>query len=540
MVKRDDTLRMHRRRFLGSSLAAAAGGGLLLAGCGGGDDEDDAERQSTPQGTPSGEPKRGGTLHTYTQTPILTLDPNDILGMAAAPFFYSYLVHMTDWQGTVGDLAKSWEVVDDLHWTFNLREDARFADIDPANGRPLTSEDIRYSLDQESMPGASPVWKTAYTGRESPDPRTLVIHTKEPEAYLLGNMSSSLLAVVPREAVEKFGDLKSSALGSGPFILESWGRDEGLRVSRNPTYYHDFPYVDGIDLKVMADDSLIQAAFRSNAIDYYDAPDRVSADAMKNIQGVSLQTYLERTFSVLLLNGTRIAEFKDQRVREAVDLALDRKTIAERLYFGEAELAGPVPPVFDSALPADEIEQAYRTDVEKAKSLLSAAGVEGLRFQLLFSTSKSLYSDMASVIQANLRRVGVEVEMRPMELGSYLGAFYGGDHEAALFDHGPYMADDIPVQGHHSHGYLRTDAFYMGVDDPETDSTLDQIQHTIDRDKRMSMIQQVQRRVLERHGPTLALLQPRGYWCAYDYLKGYVPTAYGFGMYKYDVWIDKG
>lgn len=537
MVKQDDTVRMHRRRFLATSLAAAAGGGLLLAGCGGGHE---AEKPPTTRGTPSREPKRGGTLRTYTETPILSLDPNDILGMATAPFFYSYLVHVTDWQGTVGDLAKSWEVVDDLHWTFNLREDARFADIDPANGRPLTSEDIRYSLERvESMPGASPVWKTAYAGRESPDARTLVIHTKEPEGYLLDNMGSPLLAVVPREAVEKFGDLKSNALGSGPFGLKSWGRDEGLQVSRNPTYYRDFPYVDGVSLKTMADDSSLQAAFRSNSIDYYDAPDRVSADAVKNIQGVNLQTYLERTFSVLLLNGTRIVEFKDQRVREAVDLALDRKTIAEKLYFGDAELAGPVPPVFDSALPADEIEQAYRTDVEKAKSLLSAAGVEGLKFQLLFSTSQSLYSDMASVIQANLRRVGVEVEMRPMEYGSYLATFFGGDYEAALYDHGPYLADDIPVQSHHSHGYLRTDAFYMGVDDPEADSTLDQIQHTIDRDERMSMIQQVQRRVLERHGPTLALLQPRGFWCAYDYIKGYEATAYGFGMYKYDIWIDK-
>ena len=528
---------MHRRRFLASSLAAAAGGGLLLAGCGGGDE---AEKSPTTRGTPSREPKRGGTIRAYSQTPVLTLDPNDILGMATAPYFYSYLIHATDWQGAVGDLAKSWEVVDDLHWTFNLREDARFADIDPANGRPVTSEDIRYSYDRvESMPGASPEWARAYTGRESPDAHTLIIHTKNPEGYMLDNMGSPLLAVVPREAVEKFGDLKSNALGSGPFVLKSWGRDEGLQVSRNPTYYRDFPYIDGVSLKIMADDSSLQAAFRSNSIDYYDAPDKVSADAVKNIQGVNLQTYRDRTYSTFMLNGTRIQGFKDQRVREAVDRALDRKAMIERLYFGSAELAGPVPPVFDSALPADEIEQAYQTDVEKAKSLLSAAGVEGLKFQLLFSTSKTLYSDMASVIKADLDKAGIEVELRGMEYGSYLGALLGGNFEAVLYEHPPYLADDIPIQSHHSHNYLRVDALYMGVDDPEVDRTLDQIHRTIDRDERIGMIQQVQRRVLERHGPTLVLCQPQGYWCAYDYIKGYEATSYGFGMYKYDFWIDK-
>ena len=50
----------------------------------------------------------------------------------------------------------------------------------------------------------------------------------------------------------------------------------------------------------------------------------------------------------------------------------------------------------------------------------------------------------------------------------------------------------------------------------------------------------MQRKILARHGPTLVLYEPYGYWVAYDYIKGYKPTAYGFGMFKYDYWIDKG
>ena len=69
---------------------------------------------------------------------------------------------------------------------------------------------------------------------------------------------------------------------------------------------------------------------------------------------------------------------------------------------------------------------------------------------------------------------------------------------------------------------------------------IEQIDGTIDEQARIKLEQDVQRLVLKRHGPTLTLYEPYGYWAAYDFLKGYTPTSYGFGLYKYDFWIDKG
>ncbi|MGB6836219.1 MAG: ABC transporter substrate-binding protein [Dehalococcoidia bacterium] len=531
--------RLSRRRFLGGTLAAGAGAaGLALAACGGGEEEGEGTPQAVE--TVEGEPKRGGIIRSPTTASILSLDPHTTEGVLLAAGFYSYVVHVTDWQGNVGDLAESWEIVDELDWIFKIRGDVRFQDIPPVNGRELTAQDIPASIDRlRSLPGASQQWELWTDKYEAPDARTFTFRTSKPYGYLLMTLGSPLTAIIPVEAAEHFGDLKSHAIGSGPFMLKRHSRDEGVDMVRNPNYYHEFPYIDGSSIKVLPDQASIQAAFRAGTLDVYDAPNRLQADAVSGVSGTSVQSYLERTYSVFVLNGARVEAFKDERVREAVDLALDRKAMIDKLHFGDAELAGPVGPLWDSTLPPEEIEAAYQRDVEKARQLLSAAGAEDLRFKLSFASYQD-NPDRAAIIKENLAEAGINVELQAGELGTWLADLLGGNFETTSFGHLPYLSDDIQLQSHHTYGFSRNEESFLGVEDPEVDATLEKIHETIDDDDRIKLAQDVQRLILKRHGPTLVLYQPYGYWVAYDYIKGYTPTAYGLGLYKYDYWIDKG
>ncbi len=528
--------RLSRRGFLGGALAAT---GLAIAGCGGGEDE----ASGTPQPVETSEtlPKRGGTVHLASLTPVLSLDPHTTEGVSVATYFYSYVVHVTDWQGNVGDLAESWEIVDELNWIFKLRPGVRFHDVPPANGREVVAEDIVYSIERiRSLPGAFEQWKDWTDKHEAPDDGTYIYRTSKPYGYMLMTLGSPLSAIVPREAVEEFGDLKSHAIGSGPFTLDNYARDEGLEVVRNPNYYRpDIPYIDGTNIRVLPDDSSVQVAYRAGSIDVYNADNKLKADTVRDVGGTSVRSYLGRPYAVFVLNAARVEAFKDERVREAVDIALDRKAMIDKLYFGGAELAGPVGPVWDTALPPEEIEQAYQRDVAKAKQLLSAAGAEDLRFTLSFGNISN-WADRAAIMKDNLAEVGITVDLRPGEIGSWLADMLGGNFETTSYSHLAYLSDEIQLQSHHTYGWGRTEASYLGIEDAEVDSRLDQIQETIDDEERIRLSQEVQRLVLKRHGPTLVLFQPYGYWCAYNYLKGYTPTAYGFGLYKYDYWIDKG
>jgi peptide/nickel transport system substrate-binding protein len=526
-----------RRRFLGGALATTAG--LALAGCGGGGDEE-GKKTAQPTGAAGGEPKRGGTLRYSVPGPFLSLDPQTPQGVTAAPYFYSYVVHDTDWEGAVGDLAESWEVPDQLSWIFKIRSDVRFQDVAPANGRALDARDIIKSLDRgRALPGA-PDWSDWLDHYEAPDPNTFEIVSTKPFFAVLGGLGSPITAIVPVEAAEQFGDLKSQVVGSGPFMMSKYDANNELQMVRNPTYYHEFPYVDGQNVKVLADDALAQAAFRAGQLDVYNAATKPKADSVSDVKGASTQKYLSRVYLTLVLNGMKIEAFKDERVREAVDLALDRKQMIAKICFGDGELAGPIPPSGGKlALPKEEIEAAYQRDVAKAKSLLSAAGAEGLHFTLDFSSSPE-HADLASIVKGNLAQAGITADLAAQEAGTWTSHFFGGDFQASLFQQLPYLGADFSLQFHHSHGYSRSDAFYYGVDDPEVDGLLEDAMGVLDEQKRIDMWWSAQRLILKRHGPMLTLYQPYGYWVAMDFIKGYTPTAYGFGLYKYDYWIDKG
>ncbi len=211
----------------------------------------------------------------------------------------------------------------------------------------------------------------------------------------------------------------------------------------------------------------------------------------------------------------------------------------ERLHFGDGELAGPIPPLWNSSLPKEEVEKAYTRDVEKAKQLLSAAGQENLTFPLSFASYQN-NPDRAAIIQQNLAEAGINVELKAGELSTWLTSLLSSDFDATTFQHLRYLSDYIQINSHHSRGWARNDLGYLGVDDNEVDAALDQINGTIDEQERIRLEQEVQRKILARHGPTLLLYEPYGYWVAYDFLKGYTATSYGFGLYKYDYWIDKG
>jgi len=526
--------KLSRRKFLGG--VAAASVGLAALKCGGGAEEEAA----TPQVT-TGEPKRGGIIQMATTAPALSLDPHtdNTLGAAVKPYTYGYLVHVTDWKGLDGDLAENWEVVDEFNWIFHMRPGVRFHNVPPVNGRPLVAEDITYSYKRiEVTPGASLTgWNEWIDRYEATDDQTFTVHTKKPYAYIFMTLGSPRMAVVPKEAVEEFGDLKSNMIGTGPFMLKSWDINQGIEAERNPDYYRtDIPYLDGLNWIVMPDDAAIQASFRAGRSDVYAATDKLRAQSVSSVKGVSTQRFLTRAYTVLILNATRVPAFADERVREAVDLSLDRQAMIDKLFLGDGELSGPVGPSWDTALPPEEIRQAYTRDVAKAKQLLSAAGQENLRFTLVCSNYAD-NPDRAAIIQQNLREAGITVQLEARELGTWLNDLFAVNYEANTYANLPYLSDDIQLQSHHTKGFNR--AMFFGITDPEVDSLLEQVQTTIDEEARRELARQVQRKILQRHGPTLTLYEPYAYLVAYDYIKNYKPGPWGFGMYKFDMWLDK-
>ncbi len=383
-------------------------------------------------------------------------------------------------------LAKSWKVSDDgLTYTFTLRKGVTFH-----NGRTMTSDDVVYSYDRIMAEETGSPTASRFTQVDSvtaPDAQTVVFKLKGPFAPFLSNLTN--LTVIPKELVEE-GNVQQEAIGTGPFMLEEWVPDTYVLLRANPNYYRKGePGVEALKFNIVPEASTRAAGLRSG--DYQFLPDVDPATA-ETIRGVPNVTLLETQDLAYTLMGLNVSQppFDDPRVREAINLAINRDEITQAVYFGNAVPGGPLSPALsDWALSTDEFS-CYQSDPEAARALLADAGQENLEFEILTFGTLPVVSDLAQVLQAQLSQAGITATINVAEFGTFVQRWQNSDFEAFVSLNGGSTDPD---------GYLyRT--FYTGgstnvfeYSDPEVDMLLDEGQTTTDRETRFETYAQVQR-----------------------------------------------
>jgi peptide/nickel transport system substrate-binding protein len=477
--------------------------------------------------------------------PALSIDPHTVitLGLAIIPYIYGYLFHeVQHLEGPptlLFDHAESLEQPDDLTFIFKLHPGVHFQNLPPANGRELVAEDVLYSFERIASVESTPFWSEDIQRMSAPDPYTFEVDIFRPHAYTMAEFGGHRTAIVPREAVEEFGDLKSHGLGSGPFQVESLSRGETVDMARNPNYFVEgIPYVDGMSWRIIPDDSSLRAAFRAQQLDTYGAPTKIQAD---EVAGYSKDVVLSRnpseTIFTILINELSVPALQDVRVREAMDLALDRDAMIEKLAFGEGKYSGPVSWGLEFwSLPQEELRQRLKRDVGKARQLLEAAGASDLTLDLKFYPGPG--ADEAAMIQEHLAEAGINIKLTSVELGTWIADRASQNFELMCRERIPYPSEQFPLQFCHTRNWTRKqDPTHLP--DPEIDALLDQILVTPDIYERQELVRGVTRKILDRHGPFLYLFSPYNYTARWTYVQGYEDVEPGMVLYTYDMWLDK-
>lgn len=166
-----------------------------------------------------------------------------------------------------GDLAESWSQPNETTYVFKLRRGVRWHPKPPVNGRELTAEDVRYSIERFLTVKGNPMayMLGAVDRVEAVDRYTVKLVLKEPFSWLLDVLANPMsVAIVARECVEKFGDLRraESVVGTGPWMLDSYRPNVGITFVRNPQYFvPGLPYIDRIEYLVDEDNASRMAAF---------------------------------------------------------------------------------------------------------------------------------------------------------------------------------------------------------------------------------------------------------------------------------------
>ncbi len=344
-----------------------------------------------------------------------------------------------DKSGFIPRLAESWESSPDgTEYTFHLRKGVMFQD-----GTAFNADAVVYNIKRQTDPNApgagngkyrlAALYLSAVKDVTAVDEFTVKFTLSHSVGPFLYQLTTGAGYMVSPAAVAKYGDqLASNPVGTGPFKLSEYKQGERLVLQANPDYWGGKPAIDNLIILPIADDQGRVAALRSGTVQFaLDIP----PDSVKDLSSDPNFTLFEGLAPqvwYLALNEKTVPAFKDIRVRQAMNYAVDKESIVRDVLNGSGVIAsGPFSAVFGDW--ADPSVQPYAYDPDKAKQLLKDAGyANGFTVKFLVPTSGFAMqkpTDMAQVIKANLEAVGIKVDIETQEFASYYQAFLDGKYE---------------------------------------------------------------------------------------------------------------
>jgi peptide/nickel transport system substrate-binding protein len=329
-------------------------------------------------------------------------------------------------------LATSWDVTPDATtWTFHLRPNVKFTD-----GTPWNADAAVFNLDRmtnKSSPDYYPelnatagLFLQGIASSKKIDDMTVEITTKGPYSYLLGDLA--LLPFGSPTAIKAEGKdgFAVHPVGTGPFKVESYVRGQKLVMVRNPDYWRGPAKLDRVILRPIPDATARAAAIQSGEVNWIEVP---PPDTIPALKGAGFQV-LTNSYSHVWpwVFDTTKKPFNDVRVRQALNYAIDRSTMAKSILNGTGRPALQYAPLGDAGY--DPKLDTYAYDPAKAKQLLADAGYpNGFSFTLSFPTSGSgnmVPIPMNEALQKDLAAIGVKVQLQPVEWASMLTNFFKG------------------------------------------------------------------------------------------------------------------
>jgi peptide/nickel transport system substrate-binding protein len=574
---------MNRRRALGASVGAALGTAFLAA-CGGGGDSSKKEGGSSLVVKPvdtTKTAKRGGVFKDGTRTDATTFDVYSLASSEPRrPFVWSRLTKLKSGvlEPSIGeiepDIAESWEFSPDkLQATFKLRANAKWDPRPPTSGRVVDAQDVVFSWERLSKLSARRLDYASIQSMSAPDNRTISMKLTNPDADLLTvltSTSSGSFHILSKE-VDGGYDIRAENRGSGPYYISEYKPSISLQYKKNPGYYNEnIAFVDTWDVPIVTEYAQSLAQLRAGQV--YRFPENLRLEDIlptkrdvPDIMMVQTDTMSVTATSMYGFKDVPASQFRDERVRQAYSMALDRDLWIDTFHnVKELESQGlPVETAWNSSLLCHDAgwwldpqgkdfgpnAKFYKHDIPEAKKLLAAAGyANGFDTNGHYITTGQYGRDYERQVQVQsemANEAGMRIKLVPHSFTAEWGPDYRdakGNHDGIGWLNISILADAGAILGmFNSKGSLfkgfTPDGKSTFAGDPSLDDLTTKIKQEFDRPKRFAMAHELQRYAGQKQYYTRF---PGG---ASGFDLGW-PVIGNFGVYRggtspdYFLWID--
>jgi len=421
---------------------------------------------------------------------------NTLLSMRTAYLAYNGLVNIGTNGEILPDLAESWEQPDGKTYVFKLRDKVIFHD-----GTSCDAAAVKFNLERIKNPETASPKRADFDGIASIeviDPLTLKIVLKEPFTPFLSNLRRSYFGVISPKALQETmsTDPFKASVGTGPFKFVSYARGDRVVLERFAEYWAGPAHLDGIEIRIMPEQSTQLAALQTGGIDYMIQMNPTFASQIKMNPDLQLLTAPSSITDFLAFNVTK-APFNDKRVRQAFSMAIDREGIAQGVYRGLATAAHGVISPAVKAYYKDNSDLPYQNyDPERAKALLQEADFPfdaELRFDTFTERPWGLVGD---AIAAQITALGVKLSIRKPDFNTFAQDFYGTKN--FWFGNSSWTNGAVDPDGLMYKQFVTNESQNVGqATSPELDALLKQARFEQNQEKRAELYNQANRLLIE-------------------------------------------
>ena len=416
-----------------------------------------------------------------------SFDPHinkDSATLAVTSQIYDTLFYLDDKGDLHPDLAESYEVLSDSDIILHIRKDVYFH-----NGDRLTSADVANSLIKTmESPVSKVIVSSIISVKDIGDDKVEIIHSCTP-SMLLRHLSHASTAITKNIPSFRSGEEDLTIVGTGPFKMEKWGNGENIRLASFDKYFDGASKIKELYFETIPESSGRYIALETGEIDI--AYDLLASDIKLANKNQKVNTIVRPSLGIdfVTINTHKIT---DKRVRQAIELGINKRDISAAVFEDMAKIAPSILPPNVFGYDKDAAIKEYAP--KRARELLKEAGYgNGLKLTVYIYDEPSR-SQMAQVIQGDLKNIGVDLSIETLEVSSFLQRTANGEHDMLIglwhMSTGDADFGFYPLLHSSSIGAPGNRSFYSN---PEVDELLDNARKEQDNDKRADDYKKVQK-----------------------------------------------